>query len=78
MRRERVKTGMHRIGVALAAILLLPLIATGAALLMGWPVQDKLFYLSIGWVLGWLACYLAARGVVWVIARLVGYDPKSN
>jgi hypothetical protein len=69
---------MHRIEIALVTILLLPLIVTGAALLMGWPVQDRLFYLSIGWVLGWLACYLTARGVGWVIARWAGYDPKSN
>jgi hypothetical protein len=72
MRRERIKSGMHRIGVVLAAILLLPVIVTAAAMLMGWPIHDKLFYLSIGWVLGWLACYLGARAVAWVIARWAG------
>jgi len=69
---------MHRIGIALAAILLLPVIAAGVALLMGWPAMDKLYYLSIGWVLVWSACYLAARVVVWIIARWVGDDPKSS
>jgi hypothetical protein len=69
---------MHRIGVVLTAILLLLVVAMGAVLLMGWPVQDKLFYFSVGWVLGWLACYLAARVVVWIIARWVRDDPKSN
>ena len=69
---------MHRIGIVLAAILLLPVIAAGVALLMGWPAKDKLFYLSIGWVLVWLACYLAARVVVWIMARWMGDDPKSS
>ena len=63
---------MHRIGLALAAILLLPVIVAGAAWLMSWPVQDKLFYLSVGWVLGWLACYLGARAVAWVVGRWAG------
>ncbi len=68
---------MHRIGIVLAAALLLPLIATATALLLGWPVQDKLFYLDIGWVLGWLACYLGARAVAWVTARWVGGDDAN-
>ena len=69
---------MRRIGIVLAAILLLPVIAAGVALLMGWPAQDKLFYFSIGWVLVWLACYLAARRVVWIIARWTRDDPKPT
>jgi len=50
---------MRRIGIVLAAILLLPVIAAG-----------------VGWVLVWLARYLAARGVVWIIARWTKHDPK--
>ena len=71
---------MHRIGLVLAAILPLPAIVAGAALLMGWPMpaQDKLFYLSVGWVLGWVVCYLGARVVASIIARLIGPGPKSN
>ena len=69
---------MHRIGILLSAILLVPVIAAGVASLMGWPAKDELFYFSIGWVLVWLACYLAARVVVWIIARWVGDDPKSS
>ena len=69
---------MHRIGVVLAVTLLIPVVAAGAALLLGWPAQDKLLYLCIGWVLGWLACYLAARLVAWIIARWVVGDPKSR
>jgi uncharacterized membrane-anchored protein len=62
---------MQRIGRILTAILLLPVLAAGAAWLMDWPGRDKLYYVSIGWVVGWTACYLAARMVVWVIARFV-------
>ena len=69
---------MHRIGVVLAIILLMPVAAAGAALLMGWPEQDKLTTFSIAWVVGWTGCYLGARAVVWIIARLVGDEPKSK
>jgi hypothetical protein len=68
----------HRIGVVLAAILLLPVIAAAGALLMGLPVQDELFYFSVLWLLAWVACYLAARAVGWIIARLAGGDPGSH
>src|SRR5262245_25474438 len=60
---------MHRIGITLSAILLIPVIFAGAAVFLGWPAQDKLLYLSIGWVIGWLFCYLAARGVFFIIGR---------
>jgi hypothetical protein len=71
---------MHRIGLVLAAILPLPVIVAGAALLMGWPMpaQDRLFYLGVGWVLGCLVCYLGARVVAGIIARFVGPGPKSH
>jgi hypothetical protein len=69
---------MRRIEIALVAILLLPVVASGGALLMDSPAKDKIFYLSVGWVLGWLASYLIARGVVWIIDRWVGNDRKSN
>jgi hypothetical protein len=62
---------MHRLGRILAAILLLPIMVAGAAWLIDWPEQDKLYYLSIGWVVGWSVCYLSARGVVWVLRRWV-------
>ena len=39
---------MHRIGLALAAILLLPIAVASAAWLLSWPIEDKLYYLSIG------------------------------
>ena len=60
---------MDRIGRALAAILLLPVIVAGAAWLMNSPVRDKLYYLSIGWVIAWSACYLVARTVAWIVRR---------
>ena len=60
---------MHRIGLTLAAILLLPIVVASAAWLLSWPIQDKLYYLSIGWVVAWSACYLVARMVAWVISR---------
>jgi hypothetical protein len=69
---------MRRIEVVMVAILLLPVIATGFVLLMGWPISDKLFYLNLGWVLGWSACYLGARAVFWIIARWITTSPKSN
>jgi hypothetical protein len=69
---------MRRIEVVMVAILLLPVIATGGVLLMGWPLQDKLFYLNLGWVLGWSACYLGARAVIWIIGRWIATNPKSN
>lgn len=62
---------MDRIVRALAAILLLPVIVAGAAWLMSWPSRDQLYYLSIGWVVGWSACYLVARAVAWVVSRWV-------
>ena len=63
---------MHRIGLALAAILLLPIVVSGAAWLLSWPMQDKLYYLSIGWVVAWCTCYLVTRMVAWVIRRWAG------
>ena len=69
---------MRRIEIALVIILLVPVVVTGIASLMGWPIQDKLFYLSIGWVLGWLASYLAARLVVWGFFQWVGNGPKTK
>ena len=60
---------MHRIGRMLAAILLLPVIVAGAAWLMNWPAQDKLFYASVGWVAGWSVCYLGARLVARIVDR---------
>ncbi len=63
---------MHRIGRALAAILLLPVIVAGVAWLTNSPAHDKLYYLSIGWVVGWTVCYLVARAVAWVLARWTG------
>jgi hypothetical protein len=68
----------HRIGIVLAAILLLPVIATAGALLMGLPVHDELFYFSVLWLLAWVACYLAARAVGWIIARFAGAGPRSK
>jgi uncharacterized membrane protein len=62
---------MRRIGQVLAAILLLPILVAGAAWLMDWREQDKLYYLSIGWVVGWSVCYLSARVVAWVLGRWV-------
>jgi hypothetical protein len=69
---------MQRIGVVLAAILLLPVIAAGTALLMGWPEQDALTYFSIAWVIGWTSCYLGARAIAWLITRLIGNDESSK
>ena len=69
---------MRRIEVVMVAILLFPVIATVVVWLVGWPIQDKLLYLNLGWVLGWLACYLGARVVFWIIARWLAANQKSN
>ena len=69
---------MRRIEIALVIVLLVPVVTTGAASLMSWPIRDKLFHLSIGWVIGWLACYLAARFVVWGIVQWVGDGPNAK
>ena len=65
----------HRIGIVLAAILLLPVVAAVGALLMGLPVQDHLFYFSVAWLLAWVACYLAARVVGWIVAKFAVRGP---
>ena len=65
---------MRSIGVVLAAIVLVPVIAAGAALLMGWPEQDKLYYFSVAWIFACTVCYLGARAVGWIVARLVGRE----
>ena len=69
---------MRRIEIALVIVLLVPVIVAGAASLMGWAIQDKLFYLSLGWVFGWWACYLAARLVVWGFLQWVGNGPRKK
>ena len=69
---------MRRIEIALIVILLIPVVVTGAAGLMGLPIQDKLFYLCIGWVFGWWACYLAARLVVWIFVRWAASGSKES
>ena len=69
---------MRRIEVIMVAILLFPVSATVVVWLVGWPIEDKLLYLNLGWVLGWLACYLGARVVFWIIARWLAANQKSN
>jgi hypothetical protein len=78
MRTQHIKTPMRRLEIVLVAILLLPVIVAGGALLMRLPVGEQFFYLSLGWVVGWLACYLAARAVAWVIAKFAADGPQSN
>jgi hypothetical protein len=49
---------MHRIGIVLAAILLLPVIAAGVALLMGWPARtSSSISASAGFLCGWPAIW---------------------
>jgi hypothetical protein len=88
MRAQRIKTGFHRIGLAIAVVFVVPgvtLILMGIGLGMGlmpaeWRQSEWLGVTGVGSAFLVLAIlgYLAAWTLGWIIAGFAGDEENSN
>lgn len=77
MRAQRIKTGFHRLGIAVAVAAMLPVVFTvGHVIAAGHTSQDAVNFAWCALSVAVLA-YPVARALAWIIAGFAG-DEISN